>query len=99
MREIKLKKLELERASKLKDKEASFNFAQVSFIAPTFDGSDIYGYFKVFEIVDTRHKWPQNKWMNLINPKLSGKSLRVYSSLENQDDYDLGKAQISNAMR
>lgn len=101
-REVRLKELDQNDKFKEKElairvKEVSFNFATVSSIVPSFDESDIYGSFRLFERIAAKHEWPKEEWMTLVGPKLSGKSLRVFSSLDNPEDYDLAKTQILNA--
>lgn len=101
-RELKLKELEESSKHKYKElaiqeKELSVNFTAVSSMVPPFDEGDIDGSFKLFEKLATKQEWPKEEWMNIVGPKLSGKSLRVYSSLEKPEDYDFAKTQILHA--
>lgn len=44
-----------------------------------------------------KQKWPKEEWMNIVSPKLTGKSLMVYSSLDDPEYYDFAKTQILHA--
>lgn len=101
-REIKLK--ETEQSWKHKDKEwavhekkVSINLASISSIIPAFDEGDIDGSFKLFDKIATKREWPEKEWMTIVGPKLSGESLRVYSSLDKPEDYEFAKKQILHA--
>ncbi|XP_076044797.1 uncharacterized protein LOC143027398 [Oratosquilla oratoria] len=58
---------------------------------------DVDGYFKIFEAIALKQVWPKDDWLTILTPKLTGKALQVYNSLDRPDDYDFVKKQVLHA--
>ncbi|XP_076056339.1 uncharacterized protein LOC143034289 [Oratosquilla oratoria] len=58
---------------------------------------DVDGYFKTFEAIALKQVWPKDDWLTILTPKLTGKALQVYNSLDRPDDYDFVKKQVLHA--
>ena len=87
-KELQIRELEVQNDSKfkemeidLKEKMTVFNATKVSSLVPNFDETDVDSSLKSFESVARRHHWPEDQWISLLVPKLTGKAYRVYSSL------------------
>ncbi len=68
-------------------------------LVPNFRESEVDSYFNAFEKIATSLGWPKNVWSLLLQCKLVGKALEVYSTLSLEDGlkYDVVKLAILRA--
>ncbi|XP_069993527.1 uncharacterized protein [Penaeus vannamei] len=52
------------------------------------------GFFREFETIAKHFKWPEEHWVWLIKPKLTGKALKVCENLNDNTDYEEVKCAI-----
>ena len=77
----------------------SFKFAAAIKFVPKFDTTDIEYYLISFQKAMVLHKIPKEQWTALLHPQLSGKSLKVFGELSNDEctDYDVVKQALLTA--
>ena len=94
-------KVEQERAKiQVETKEAEHELSETHFdlaknikLVPTFMEYDPEDYFRLFEETAKHLKWPEDQWIWLIKPKLTGKAAKVIRHLDNINSYhDVKKA-------
>ncbi|XP_028831460.1 uncharacterized protein LOC114787777 [Denticeps clupeoides] len=102
-RDLELKRLELELASKsvlsVESQTPVFDVSRHIRLVPPFSEDEVEKYFSHFERVATTLQWPKVVWTLLLQCVLVGKAQEVYSSLSLQQssDYDVVKTSILNA--
>ena len=77
--------------------EKPFDLAKNIKMVPVFTDYDPEDYFKTFEETASHLQWPQDQWVWLLRPKLTGKAAKVCRHLENTTDYESVKQAILNA--
>ena len=73
---------------------ASFDLAKNIKLVPNFTEYDPEDYFRLFEETAEHLNWPEEQWIWLIKPKLSGKAAKVIRHLDNANNYDQVKKAI-----
>lgn len=87
LKELEIKELEARGNQSLKERELSkFKPTKATGLLPSFDESDVDSYFRSFERLADKHNWPEDQWVTILVPKLVGKALRVFHSLNQPDD-------------
>ncbi len=68
-------------------------------LVPSFRESEVDSYFNAFEKIATSLNWPKEVWSLLLQCKLTGKALEVYSTLSLEDSlkYDVVKLTVLKA--
>lgn len=101
IRQLEVRELEIKANLNLKEQESKFQIrfdpVKATKLLPSFDESDLDGYFQTFERLADKHHWPEEDWLTVLIPKLSGKALKVFNSLDQPDDYFTVKENILNA--
>ena len=77
----------------------TYNRRSASSLMPEFKERNVELFFEQFEKTAHVNKWPVDDWVNLIQSKLSGKAVEIYSSLPIEDltDYTLVKQKVLDA--
>ena len=102
LRELEINELEIKTNLNLKEKEIKLqerfdSVKATKLLPPPFDESDLDGYFQIFERLADKHQWPEDEWLTVLVPKLAGKALKLFNSLDQPDDYFTVKENILNA--
>jgi len=71
-----------------------FEISKCIKLAPVFAEDNPEGFFREFETIAKHFKWPEEHWVWLIKPKLSGKALKVCENLNDNTDYEEVKCAI-----
>ena len=66
-------------------------------LVPAFTDYDPEDYFKTFEETASHLNWPQDQWVWILRPKLTGKASKVCRNLENTTEYQSVKQAILDA--
>lgn len=78
---------------------ATFDVGKHIALVPNFRESEVDSYFNAFEKIATSLVWPKEVWSLLLQCKLAGKALEVYSTLSLEDSlkYEVVKLTILKA--
>ncbi len=78
---------------------ATFEVGKHIALVPSFRESEVDSYFNAFEKIATSLNWPKEVWSLLLQCKLIGKALEVYSTLSLEDSlkYDVVKLTVLKA--
>ncbi len=78
---------------------ATFEVGKHIALVPSFRESEVDSYFNAFEKIATSLNWPKEVWSLLLQCKLTGKALEVYSTLSLEDSlkYDVVKLTVLKA--
>ncbi len=78
---------------------SNFDVSKHIALVPQFRESEIDSYFNAFERIATSLRWPSEVWSLLLQSKLVGKALEVYSTLSVEESlkYDSVKSAILRA--
>ena len=79
--------------------EDSFDLSKCMKLVPKFDESDVTNFFITFEKIARSLKWPERKWVFLIQSVLEGKAAKVWAMQppEDSEDYEKIKELILKA--
>jgi len=72
----------------------SFEISKCVKLTPAFAEDNPEGFFREFETIAKHFKWPEEHWVWLIKPKLTGKALKVCENLNDNTDYEEVKCAI-----
>ena len=74
----------------------AFDVARTVRLVPPFNESNVDDYFRMFEKLAKKLKWPKEYWPVLIQPGLKGRALSVFGALSETraDDYEEVKGAI-----
>ncbi|KAL1266443.1 hypothetical protein QQF64_002118 [Cirrhinus molitorella] len=77
----------------------SFDVTKYIALVPPFRETEIDLYFNAFERIATSFRWPSELWALLLQCRLSGKALEVFSALSLEDslNYEIVKSTILRA--
>ncbi|XP_037776259.1 uncharacterized protein LOC119573219 [Penaeus monodon] len=71
-----------------------FEISKCIKLTPVFAEDNPEGFFREFETIAKHFNWPEEHWVWLIKPKLSGKALKVCENLNDNTDYEEVKCAI-----
>ena len=69
----------------LDEQNKVFNPADYLSLVPQFSETEVAEFFTAFEIVAKRLNWPEIHWATLIHCKLTGKALKVFNGLSEEE--------------
>ena len=80
----------------LQNTNATFRVVDAARMVPRFDAADLENYLHSFERICLINKWPKEHWSAILQTQLSGKGLRVFAELSQQEccNYDVLKAHL-----
>ena len=96
--ELELKSLELQHQSGTVSagtpaQRVDFRIIDAARMVPKFDSSDLENYLLSFERICAVNSWPKQHWSAILQTQLTGKALKVFAELSEQDcsNYDVLK--------
>ena len=96
--ELELKSLELQHQSGTVSagtpaQRVDFRIVDAARMVPKFDSSDLENYLLSFERICAVNSWPKQHWSAILQTQLTGKALKVFAELSEQDcsNYDVLK--------
>ena len=108
LRELELREMQIKNDLEIKGKELQtqelinktknrFKASEATTLLPTFDETNVDGYFRTFESLAGINNWPEDQWLIILYPKFTGKAQRVFNTLEQFDNYQTVKSSIISA--
>ena len=79
-----------------KGKDEVFKPESVLTLVPSFNETEVTEFFVAFERLAKRLEWPEKHWATLIHCRLSGKALRAFNGLDEEDlkSFDIIKSTV-----